>query len=285
MRRGINSRMQIVTRKTAERDFRLLTDWFKPFTSCLVAFSSGVDSSIVAYAAKKALGERAYAVTSNSASFAGAEREESRIIANEIGIKLHEVEQDDLKNSDYVRNQVTRCYYCRKSLVQEIRPLADKLSVDVCVDGTHIDDMQAPRPGIKALREGRFRAPLVELQIGKQQVRNMAQMAGLSNWNRPSEACLSSRIAYGQRIDLYTLRKIEEAEIAVRSITSAKIVRVRTIGTKAVIEVDKPSLAKAKEEEELLARRLAALGYEKVEIDNEGYVAGKMLDLFVKEIS
>ncbi len=277
--------MQIKTHKSAEQDFRLLTDWFRPFSSCLVAFSSGVDSSIVASAAKKALGERAYAATSNSASFATMEREEAKTIANEIGIKLYEVEQDDLNNTDYVKNQVTRCYYCRRGLVQVIRPLADKLSVDVCVDGTQIDDMQTPRPGIKALREGRFRAPLVELQIGKQQVRDMARMIGLSNWNRPSEACLSSRIAYGQNIDLHTLRKIEEAEIAVRNITSARIVRVRTIGDRAVIEVDRDSLTKAKEKEEEIGRQLVALGYEKVEIDNEGYVSGKMLELFVKEIS
>ncbi|MGH2638330.1 MAG: ATP-dependent sacrificial sulfur transferase LarE, partial [Rhabdochlamydiaceae bacterium] len=215
---------------SAEDNLKRLIDWFVGFESCIVAFSAGVDSSLLALAAKKALQNRAYAVTSHSPSFPRSEKITAELIAKEIGIKLIVVDQDDLGNSWYVKNEVTRCYFCRNNLASAIYPIAQRLSVKLCVDGTHLDDMRTPRPGIRALREAGFRAPLAELEMGKDAVRAMARYSGLSNWDRPSEACLSSRIAFGQEIDEKTLRRIESAEIIVRSITGARTVRVRTIG-------------------------------------------------------
>lgn len=258
-----------------------LVSWFGNFRSCIVAFSAGVDSSVLALAAKKALGNRAYAVTSISPAFAASEREEARKIAGEIGIDLIEVMQDDLSDPGYVSNGVTRCYFCRSNLALAIKPVAGRLEIDVCVDGTHIEDLQKPRPGVKALRENGFRAPFVELRITKKDIREVALHSGLSNWNRPSEACLSSRIAYGQSISLETLDRIERAEKIVKAITNAKIVRVRTFGRKAVIEVDKKSVPDAMTEMTSISRKLREIGYEKVEIDPEGYASGKMLELFV----
>lgn len=283
----MNSEVRIVivnlnSQQSVGEDWEDLVEWFRQYSSCAVAFSAGVDSSVVALAAKKALGQMAYAVTSDSPSFAAKEMEEARGVANEIGIQLFVVEQDDLRNSDYVRNNVSRCYYCRKNLAEIIRPIAARLRVDLCVDGTHVDDLQTPRPGIKALREAGFKAPLVELQLGKDRVREIARRAGLSNWNRPSEACLSSRIAYGQQIDLQTLRKVESAELTVKKITAASIVRVRTIGTKAIVEVDRESVDKALAKKSDIVHELTHLGYNEIEIDNTGYVSGKMLKLFVE---
>jgi len=258
-----------------------LVAWFGKFHSCIVAFSAGVDSSLLAYAAKNALGTRAYAVTSLSPAFAASEHEEARKIAGEIGIELIEVRQDDLGDPGYVRNDVSRCYFCRTSLVQAIWPIVQKLSVEVCVDGTHLDDLGKPRPGVKALRENGFRAPLAELGFRKETIREMARYSGLSNWNRPSEACLSSRIAYGQSINMDSLDRIEKAERIVRRITNACIVRVRTIKNDAVVEVDKPSLPITFRYFDAIENKLRQLGYEKVSIDSEGYVSGKMLELFV----
>ncbi|MDG6996011.1 MAG: ATP-dependent sacrificial sulfur transferase LarE [Nitrososphaerota archaeon] len=266
-------------------EFEKLVEWFSRFDSCIVAFSAGVDSSLLALAAKKALGRRAYAVTSHSASFSHVEQATTTLIAKEIGIELIVVNQDDLASKEYVKNNVDRCYFCRSNLAQEILPLARRLNVRVCVDGTQTDDLKTPRPGIRALREAGFRAPLVELGFNKDDVRAMAKCEGLSNWDRPSEACLSSRIAYGQAIDFLTLAKIEKAETTTRRITGARIVRVRTIGDKAVVELNKehvPNGILAKGE---IERELRALGYKDVEIDKEGYVSGKMLSLFVQDNS
>ncbi len=273
--------------KTIERSDELdrILGWFKTYESCLVAFSAGVDSSLLAYCAKRALGDRAFAVTSLSPSFAEEEKRVARDIAAEIGIKLFTVEQKDLQSEGYVSNGVRRCYYCRGNLANAIQPLAKSLAISVCVDGTHLDDMNEPRPGIKALRQAGFRAPYVELGLRKEIVRNVARRVGLSNWNHPSEACLSSRIAFGQRIDLETLRRIEVAENAVKFLTGAKIVRVRTKGKNASVEVDKQSLDAAFAKKDAIVTRLRNLGYHGVEIDPTGYASGKMLELYVKDNS
>lgn len=262
-------------------NFDHLVGWFRNFNSCIVAFSAGVDSSLLAVAAKKALGKRAYAVTSISPAFPESERKEAELVAGEIGIELIQVTQDDLNDARYVKNDVSRCYFCRSNLAVAMMPVARMLSVDVCVDGTHKDDLEKPRPGVKALREGGFRAPFSELGFGKQQIRDMALFVHLSNWNKPSEACLSSRVAYGHSISLETLSRIERAENVVKELTGAKVVRVRTIGRKASIEVDNESLKKAFEEFRVISEKLKYLGYENVEIDPAGYVSGRMLELFV----
>lgn len=259
-----------------------LARWFKSYDSAIIAFSSGVDSSLLAACAKNELGQRAYAVTSVSPSFSEVEKVAARRIAEEIGIELTVVNQDDLAMEDYVKNDVSRCYFCRNNLALAIAPIAKKLGVSVCVDGTHCDDLNTPRPGIKALRESGFKAPYVELGIGKETIRAAARYAGLSNWNRPSEACLSSRVAFGQRINLEKLKTIEEAEALVRNETHAKIVRVRTIGDNASVEVDNESLATAKLKRLVIERGLRELGYSEVVIDPEGYSSGKMLQLFIK---
>ena len=248
-----------------------------------MAFSAGVDSSLLAFCATKALHERAFAVTTLSPSFSETERENALLMAKEIGIAILLVEQDDLASAGYVRNGVDRCYFCRNNLASTILPIARRLSIDVCIDGTQTDDMDTPRPGIKALRESGFRAPLVELGINKEAVRLAAKSVGLSNWNRPSEACLSSRIAFGQRIDSATLRKIEAAETIVKRETNASIVRVRTIGNKARVEVDLPSVALALSKGSVIASGLRDIGYSEVEIDPSGYTSGKMLQLFVRD--
>jgi uncharacterized protein len=278
--------LQIESRSgTDQESLSKLISWFGRFPSCIVAFSAGVDSSLLAYCANKALGDKAYAVTSLSSSFPEAEKQTARQIASEIGINLIEVEQDDLGTAGYVANGVTRCYFCRNNLAHAIQPIRQKLSISVCVDGTHGDDMKTPRPGIKALREAGFRSPYVELGMRKEDIRSVARFAGLSNWARPSEACLSSRVAFGQRIDLETLRKIEAAENAVKLITRASIVRVRTIGTNASVEVDRSTVTNAIEHTAEITRTLQDLGYDMVNIDPKGYTSGKMLELFVKDDS
>ncbi|HZW56397.1 MAG TPA: ATP-dependent sacrificial sulfur transferase LarE [Nitrososphaerales archaeon] len=259
-----------------------LLDWFKRFESCAVAFSGGVDSSLLAYAAKVAIGESSIAVLSTSPATPREEVENAERIASEIGIRLFIVKQDDLGTSGYVANLVNRCYFCRSNLAQAMETLAEGHHAQVCVDGTHADDMKSPRPGVKALREAGFRAPFVELGIGKSEIRKVARYVGLSNADRPSEACLSSRIAFGQMIDFQTLQMIERAEKAVREITGASTVRVRVIGNGALVEVDFNSVPKALEYSKDISDQLLEIGFKNVNIAEEGYVSGRMLDLFIK---
>ncbi|MDA4112362.1 MAG: ATP-dependent sacrificial sulfur transferase LarE [Thaumarchaeota archaeon] len=275
----------LVQKRDSQEDLESLVSWFRRFRSCIVAFSGGVDSSLLGYAAKQALKNNAFLVISKSPAFADSEGDFARKIATEIGIKLIEVVQDDLADQNYVKNEVMRCYFCRSNLANVIRPIAEELLIDVRVEGTHVDDIQTPRPGIKALREAGFRAPLLELHIGKERIREAAKSAGLSNWDRPSEACLSSRIAFGQKIDKRILSRIEAAENIVKLATSARIVRVRTIGNHAIVEVENDSVRTALAKSQSICEGLNALGYESVEISKEGYKSGKMLELFVKNES
>jgi pyridinium-3,5-biscarboxylic acid mononucleotide sulfurtransferase len=274
--------MVLLAKKISVRDnFDSLLRWFRAYESCIVAFSGGVDSSILALAAKKALGDRALAVTSLSPAFAHTECEEARKIAGEIGIELFEVTQDDLRDPNYVKNEVSRCYFCRTNLVRAINPIRTSHSVEVCVDGTHLDDLQKPRPGVKALRENGFRAPFVELGFGKQVIRDMARISGLSNWNRPSEACLSSRVAFGVGITKEMLERVERAEDIVKLLTGAQVVRVRTLGRNAVVEVNNESLTVAFQIRDSIRTKLREIGYDEVEIDQHGYSSGRMLELFI----
>ncbi len=269
----------------AKQNYEKLKDWFLQFDSALIAFSAGVDSSILALAASEALSENAIAVSSISSSFSKSEIEHSKRMAGEIGIELVTVLQDDLSNEGYVANQVNRCYFCRSNLASAIIPLVKDRGISVWVDGTHLDDMMSPRPGVKALREAGFRAPLAELGFRKEQIRDMARYKGLSNADRPSEACLSSRVAYGQKIDETTLRRIEEAESYVKSVIDVKVLRVRTIGERAILEMDYGSIQLAKEYIKQIEAKLKLLGYESVEIDPRGYRSGRMLDLFINDSS
>jgi len=266
-----------------EKMLEELNNWFSlQCDSCLVAFSGGVDSALLAFSARKVLSHRAVAVFSVSPAVASPEIEYAKTLAEEIGILLEVVTQDDLGTPEYVANSVSRCYFCRNNLASEMAKIGRKYGINTKVDGTHIEDMNAPRPGIKALREAGFRAPFVELHFGKDDVRAMARVAKLSNAERPSEACLSSRVAYGQKIDLKTLEMISKAEGIVRELTGASIVRVRTIGKKALVEVDIRHVRNAFSAFDKLRVSLLNIGYEQIEISEDGYVSGRMLELFTK---
>jgi uncharacterized protein len=267
----------------ARENLAQLSTWFLNFRSALIALSSGVDSSVLACIARRSLGKmNSLAVTSISEAFSTAELDEAKRIAKEIDIELETVYQTDLSTEGYVANAVNRCYFCRSNLVAEITRVAKRRKIDICVDGTHLDDLKNPRPGIKALREGGFRAPFVEIGLAKQDIKEIARILKLSNSEKPSESCLSSRIAYDQRIDGNTLRLIERAEQLVREITRAKIIRVRTESQSATVEVDIDSLQIALKNERQIETALKDIGYSSVAIDPRGYTSGKMLSLYVE---
>src|ERR671930_578568 len=226
-------------------NFDRLVEWFaKNGDRSIVALSGGVDSAVVALAAKKALGDNAMAITADYKTLAEEELATARQVAKEIGIEHRVIEYNELENSEFIKNDGMRCYHCRTELGQHLVEEAKKAGVALIVDGTNIDDLSDYRPGIRALRENGVRSPMVELGIGKLQIREIAKSFGLSVYDKPSNACLASRIPTGISVTYEKLQKIEKSEIMVKKLSEVNQVRVRDHGDIARIEVERGEFIK-----------------------------------------
>src|SRR5690606_11435796 len=260
--------------------FNKLLDWFsKNGSSAIVALSGGVDSAVVALAAKKALGENAVAITADYKTLAEGELDTARKVAKEIGIQHRIIEYDELENPEFVKNDNLRCYHCRTELGLHIAEEARKAGITLVVDGTNADDLTDYRPGIRALRENGVRSPMVEIGLTKPEIREIARRFGLSVYDKPSNACLASRIPTGDRVTYEKLQRIESAEIIVKTIFTVRQVRVRDHGELARIEVGRDELHEMFDTDRLalLDRKLKEIGYKFVTLDAGGYKTGKMV--------
>ncbi|HII39633.1 MAG TPA: ATP-dependent sacrificial sulfur transferase LarE [Thermoplasmata archaeon] len=243
----------------------------------LVAFSGGVDSGLVARLAYDALGRDALAVLADAESLSRHELDEAVAEAEEIGIPLRILSMSELANESYAANPANRCYFCRKELGRNLRPLASELGFDVIADGVNVSDLGDVRPGIQAMNEEGFWHPLVEHGLGKDEVRALARHLGLSFHAKPSNACLSSRIAYGEVITLEKLQRVDAAELALRAL-GFPVVRVRAHEGIARIEVppeDIPRLT-APEMAEKAVAAVRDAGFVYVTVDLRGYRSGSM---------
>ncbi|HJS83489.1 MAG TPA: ATP-dependent sacrificial sulfur transferase LarE [Nitrososphaera sp.] len=245
----------------------------------MIALSGGVDSAVVALAAKEALGHGAIAVTADYRTLSQEELATARKVAREIGIAHRIVQYDELENPDFVKNDRMRCYHCRTELGQHLATEAKNAGISLIVDGTNLDDLSDYRPGIMALREHKVRSPMAELGIAKAEVRKIAKERGLSVYDKPSNACLASRIPTGIEVTYEKLQRIENSEIVVKSIFDVRQVRVRDHGDLARIEVGKDELDKIFNAEKLalVDAKLKQLGYRYVSIDPAGYRQGKLV--------
>jgi uncharacterized protein len=261
-------------------NFDRLVEWFsKNGDSAVVALSGGVDSAVVALAAKKALGKNAIAITADYKTLADEELDTARQVAKEIGIEHRIIEYNELENPEFVKNDSMRCYHCRTELGQHLVEEARKAGMSLIVDGTNIDDLTDYRPGIRALRENGVRSPMVELGITKSEIREIAKGYGLSVYDKPSNACLASRISTGDQVTYEKLQRIESAEIIVKSIFGVRQVRVRDHAELARIEVGKDELQKMFDVDRLavLDGKLKELGFKFVSVDAAGYKTGKLV--------
>ena len=266
-------------------DLRSKTDFIlkeiRSFRRVIVAFSGGVDSTLVAYLAKLALGEDAIAVTADSPSLASAELEETKRLARQIGVRHIIVKTEELEDPNYVSNPSNRCYFCKKELSQKLKQLAAELKIPFILDGTNADDLTGHRPGAVALSEESVRRPLADVEMTKTEVRELATLFGLPNSDKPSMPCLSSRIQYGQMITPERLRRVERSEMFIRSLTGVRELRVRDHGNLARIEVGRDE-RHFFFNEELLDKITAALrefGFMYVTFDLLGYRSGSMNEL------
>ena len=261
-----------------ERKFDDLVNWFSGKGRVIVALSGGVDSAVVACAAKKALDGNALAVTADYKTLSDEELESARKIAEEIGIKHKVIEYNELENEDFVRNDEYRCFHCRNELAEHLLEVAKNEKAKLIVDGTNADDLNDFRPGIKALKQHGIKSPLVELSITKKEVRQIANMLSLSIFDKPSNACLASRIPHGTEVTADKLKRIEQAEIIVKKLFGVKQVRVRDHGDIARIEVgrDERSLLFDQAKLDELDSEVKRLGFKFVAIEASGYKTGNL---------
>jgi pyridinium-3,5-biscarboxylic acid mononucleotide sulfurtransferase len=246
--------------------------------SAAVAFSGGIDSTVVAKAAQLALGDRAVAVTADSPSVARSELEDAKRLAELIGIRHRIVRTEEFADPDYVRNDGTRCYHCKSELYDRVEKLLPELGTAVICSGANLDDLGDYRPGLKAAAEHAVRHPLQEAGFRKSDVRELARAWGLPTWDKPASPCLSSRLAPGVQVTPERTGRVEAAEAYLRSL-GLRECRVRLHEDElARIEVPPAELARLAEPacREGLARRLKELGFQYVTLDLEGFRSGSL---------
>ena len=246
--------------------------------STLVAFSGGVDSTLVLALAHEVMGERTLAVTAQSASVPNREMQASRQLAKEIGARHLVVRTEEMSNPEYRANPANRCYYCKTELYSNLKRVAEKNDITTILNGINLDDLGDYRPGIDSAREQGVRSPLVEAEFSKQDVRDLSRAMGLSIWNKPAMACLSSRIPYGQPVTAEKLSRVEKAEDLLLSF-GFKQVRVRHLDTEACIELDQNEISRYQSDESIqrsVQEKLIALGFSSVVLDPEGYRMGSL---------
>lgn len=247
------------------------------FGSMVVAFSGGVDSSVVAALAYRALGARARAVTAVSETLAGRELQEAREIAEEIGIEHHEIAFSELSDERFVENTSARCFFCQTMRFSQLRAMAEQLGVQVVASGSNQSDLGDHRPGLKAMEDQRVYQPLLEHAVSKQEVREIARWLELSVWDKPAKACLSSRIPHGLEVTQERLRRIERAEDVLGDLGFVQY-RVRDHGGLARIEIASDELDRALERTILkaIARGVRDAGFTRVTLDMVGYRSGSL---------
>ena len=248
-------------------------DFIRQFEGVVVALSAGVDSSLVAVLARKALGKRAVAATAMSESLPPGELEAAKKTATEIGIKHVVLRTNELQNPNYAANPADRCYYCKDTLYRELRTFADDLGLETILDGTQTDDLNDDRPGLRAAREAGVRSPLLEAGFSKNDVRDAARSLGLSVWDKPAMPCLSSRIPHGQEVTEEKLWAIGQAELFIKQLTGVRDLRVRHHGVLARIEV-KPEERNLFFDASIMNQidaKLRSLGFTAVTLDLRGY--------------
>ena len=249
----------------------LLTD----MGSVLVAYSGGIDSTFVLKVAHEQLGERSVGVTAVSPTFPAVELDAAIRVAREIGARHDIVRTDQLEIPEFVRNDATRCFHCKTDLYKLLQTSCQADALAYIVDGTNLDDLGDDRPGIKAAREWKVRSPLLESNLSKADIRVLAKGLGLSNWDKPAAACLSSRIPRGMPITIEKLGRVEAAEAMLQREGFHQF-RVRDHGDIARIEVgqDDISVLLDAAKRSTIGARFKELGFKFVTVDLEGYRPG-----------
>jgi pyridinium-3,5-biscarboxylic acid mononucleotide sulfurtransferase len=261
------------------KELRLI-DSLRSLDSLLIAFSGGADSAYLAWAAHTALADRALSVTALSASFSRHDREQAERFVRETRIRHEFIETREFENPLYIANNADRCYHCKDELFDHMEALANARNFRAIAYGINADDTRDFRPGHRAAREHRALAPLLDAALSKPEIRSLSRRAGLTTWDRPASACLSSRVPYGTEVTPELMDKIDRAESALRDLGFRQF-RVRAHGELARIELAQDELSRGLEP--AMTRRILAVvkqaGFPIVTIDLEGYRQGLLNSL------
>jgi len=241
----------------------------------IVAFSGGVDSTLLARAAADALGERAVLVTADSETYPEAELAEARRLGALLGLRHVIVRTEELANPEYARNGANRCFFCKDELFARLAPVAEREGIRTLVYGANVDDLGDHRPGMQSARQRGVRAPMIEAGLTKAEIRELSRALGLPTWDKPSFACLSSRFQYGDRITADKLRQIDAAEAFMKELGFRQF-RVRHHDRLARIELAHDELARLWDEDRhtRIVTRFRELGYVYITIDLAGFQSG-----------
>ena len=253
-----------------------LEEWFQSKEGSIVAFSGGIDSSLVLFLARKFQGkEKAIGVISNSESLKKKDFQLAKDFCEQFDIHLEIIKTEELADERYNQNPVNRCFFCKEHLFHDLTEICEKYPGYHVLSGTNYDDLGDYRPGIDAAKQYQVLSPMVDCQVSKEELREMAHYFELPNWNKPASPCLSSRIPYNHSVTKEKLKQIEAAEDILNEY-GFDDVRVRHYGTYGKIEVQREDLQKLTLVRNEVLEKITALGFEHCEIDPEGLVSGKL---------
>jgi len=258
---------------------QLLIAWLEKRRRVAIGFSGGVDSAYLAAVMLDALGrDHTLAIIGRSASLAGREEDHAAVVARAIGIPILEVDTGELSDPRYAANPSNRCYFCKTILWHTLLPLALSRGFETLVDGTNADDLSEYRPGGRAAREQGVRSPLADVGLAKDEIRELTRGRGWPWWDRPSSPCLASRLPYGMTVTSERLRQVELAEAALRDLGITGNLRVRHHGALARVELDRALVPYWREGSafETLGNAVRAAGFERVELDAQGFRSGSL---------